>query len=63
MSIMYDYAACVLAALILGALLFAAGAMGVMLWAAGGMAWRRWREWAFVPSGLVVSLAPEPRVP
>jgi hypothetical protein len=63
MLIMYEYAACVLAALIFGTLLFAAGAMCVMLWAAGGIAWRWWREWAFIPSGLVGRLAPEPRVP
>jgi len=42
--IIYEYAACLLAALIGGTLLFTASAMGVMLGAAGGMTWRRWRE-------------------
>jgi hypothetical protein len=44
MFIIYDYAACLLAALIGGTLLFTAGAMCVMLMEAGGIAWRRWPE-------------------
>jgi hypothetical protein len=63
MLIIYEYAACVVAALILGTLLFAAGAMCVMLWAAGGIGWRWWRDLASVPNGLMGRWAPEPRVP
>ncbi len=42
MFIIYECAACLLAALIGGTLLFTAGVMCVMLMEAGGMAWRRW---------------------
>jgi hypothetical protein len=47
--ILYEYAACLLAALIAGTFLFTASAMCVMLWGAGGMTWRWWRELASVP--------------
>ena len=64
MFIIYEYAACLLAALIGGTLLFTASAMGVMLGAAGGMTWRRWRE-ILAPGAnwLRGRWAAEPRVP
>ena len=49
MFIIYEYAACLLAALIGGTLLFTAGATCVMLWEAGGITWRWWRELASRP--------------
>ena len=50
--IMFEYAACLLAALIGGTLLFALSATCVMLWLAGGIAWRWWGELASVRNWL-----------
>jgi len=63
MFIIYDYAACLLVALIGGTLLFTAGAMCVMLWEAGGIAWRRWRELVPGANWLMGKWAAEPREP
>lgn len=49
--IVYEFAACLVAALIGGTFLFTASALCVVLWEAGGMTWRRWRERAWVPRG------------
>ena len=51
MSIVYEYAACLLVALCSGTLLFTLSAMGVMLWTAGGITWRWSRELAPVRTG------------
>jgi hypothetical protein len=63
MFIVYEYAACLLAALIGGTVLFVAGATCVMLWAGGGVAWRRWREPVPVPNELMGTWAPVSREP
>jgi len=61
--ILYEYAACLLAALIGGTLLFTLSAMCVMLWGAGGVTWRWWRELASRPNWLTGKWTDEPRVP
>jgi hypothetical protein len=62
--IIYEYAACLLAALIGGTILFTATAMCVMLWEAGGITWRRWREpLALGANWLMGRSTAEPRVP
>jgi hypothetical protein len=61
MYIVFEYAACLLAALMGGTLLFTVSAMGVMLWAAGGMTWRQYRELARVPNGPPEKWTAEPR--
>jgi hypothetical protein len=63
MFILYECAACVLAVLIGGTLLFGAGAMCVMLGAAGNFAWRRWPELSRGLHWLMGRWAPEPREP
>jgi hypothetical protein len=62
--IIYEYAACLLVALIGGTLLFTATAMCVVLWEAGGITWRRWRE-PLAPGAnwLTGKWTDEPRVP
>ncbi len=62
MFIIYEDAACVLAALIAGSVLFAAGATCIMLWEAGGITRRWWRELASVPKGLIPRWTAEPRI-
>ncbi len=62
MYIIYEDAACLLLALIVGAFLFTASAMCVMLWKGGGIAWRWWRELALVPHWLMGRWTAEPRV-
>lgn len=59
---MYDYAACLLAAFIGGTLFFTVTAMCVMLWSAGGVTWRWWRDLATVPKWLTRRWATEPRM-
>jgi len=63
LMIISEYAACLLAALIGGTLLFTVGAMGVTLWAAGGITWRWWRELASVPNWLTGRWTGESREP
>ena len=63
MFIVYEYAACLLAALIGGTLLFTVSAMGVTLWAAGGITLRWWRELASVPTWLPGRWTGESREP
>ncbi len=63
MFIVYEYVACLLAALISGTFLFTASAMCVMLWAAGGITWRWWRELALVPTWLPGRWTGESREP
>jgi hypothetical protein len=60
--IMFEYAACLLVALIGGSFLFTVSAMCVMLWSAGGVTWRWWRELASRPNWLTGRRMPEPRV-
>jgi hypothetical protein len=62
MFIMYEYAACLLAALIGGTFLFTASAMCVLLWGAGGITWRWWRELASRAYWLMGRWKAEPRV-
>jgi hypothetical protein len=62
MFIIYEYAACALAALSGGTMLFAAGATCLMLWGAGGIAWRWWRELASVPNWLKGRWTAEPHL-
>ena len=62
MFIIYENAACLLAALIGGMLLFAAGATCVMLWGAGGITWRWWREPVSRPNWLTGRWTAESRV-
>jgi hypothetical protein len=50
MFIILEDAACLLAALIAGSVLLAAGSTCVMLWEAGGITRRWWRELALVPN-------------
>jgi hypothetical protein len=59
--IVCEYAACLVAALIGGTLLFTVTATCVMLWGAGGITWRRWRERASVPIWLMGRRTAEPR--
>lgn len=63
MFIMFEYATCLLVALIGGTFLFTVSAMCVMLWSAGGATWRWWRELASRPHGLLGRWLAEPRVP
>jgi len=63
MSIVYEYAACLLVALCSGTLLFTLSAMCVMLWTTGGITWQWSRELAPVTNRLVARLTAEPRVP
>jgi hypothetical protein len=63
MFIVYEYAACLLLALIGGTFLFTACAMCVMLWAAGGITWRWWRDLTPVPNWLLGRWTSEPREP
>jgi hypothetical protein len=63
MFIIYEYAACLLVALIGGTFLFTASAMCVMLWEGGGITWRWWRELASVPHWLPGRWTAEPREP
>lgn len=57
MFIICEYAACLLAALLSGTVLFTLSAMGVMLWAAAGMTWRWGRELATVPQAPAGNMA------
>jgi len=61
--IIYEYAACLLLALIGGTLLFTAGVMCAMLMEAGSIAWRRWPEPAQRATWLMGKWAAEPREP
>ena len=61
MSIVYDYAACLVVALFSGTLLFTLCAMGMMLWTAGATTLRWSRELAPVPIRPVASWKLEPR--
>ena len=63
MSIVYEYAACLLVVMGSGTLLFALSAMGVMLWTAGGITWRWSRELAPVVNHLAARRTAEPHVP
>jgi len=63
MFIIYDCAACFLAAFIGGTLLFMAGVMCVMLMEAGGIAWRRWPELTQRATRLMGRWTAEPRRP
>jgi uncharacterized membrane protein YphA (DoxX/SURF4 family) len=63
MFIIYEYAACLLVALTVGTLLFAAGAMCVMLIAAGSAASRWWPDLTHGANGLMGRWTAEPRVP
>jgi hypothetical protein len=60
--IVCDYAACLLAALIRGTLLFSFGATCVMLWESRGITGWWWRELAAVPDWLMGRPTAEPRV-
>ena len=62
MFIMYEYTACLLAALMGGTFLFTVSAMCVMFWSAGGITWRWWRDPASVPNGLMETCTAEPRL-
>jgi hypothetical protein len=62
MFIMYEYAVCLLAALVGGTFLFTASAMCVTFWSAGGITWRWWRELASVPNWRMGRWRGEPRV-
>jgi hypothetical protein len=62
MSIIYDYAACLVVALFSGTLLFTLSAMGVMLWTAGENTLRWSRELVPVPIRTVSRWKLEPRV-
>lgn len=59
----FEYAACLLVALISGTFLFTLSAMCVILWEAGGMTWRWWRELASRPGRLMGKWTAEPREP
>ncbi|MGA2982322.1 MAG: hypothetical protein ABSG32_00825 [Terriglobia bacterium] len=61
--IIYEYAACLLAALFGGTLLFTFTAMCVMLWEAGGITRRWWRELGSLPQWLMGRWTAEPREP
>jgi len=50
--VIYEYAACLVAAVIAGTVLFTIGAMCVLLWSVGGLAWQWWRDLAAVPNWL-----------
>jgi uncharacterized protein YigE (DUF2233 family) len=63
MFIIYDCAACFLAALIGGTLLFTAGVICVMLMEAGGIAWRRWPALTQRATWLMGRWTAEPREP
>jgi hypothetical protein len=63
MFIIYDCAACFLAALTVGTLLFTVGVMGVLLMEAGGIAWRRWPELTQRVAWLMGRGTAEPRQP
>jgi hypothetical protein len=63
MFVIYDCAACFLAALICGTLLFTAGLMYVMAVAAGGIAWRKWPDLTQRATWLTGRWAAEPREP
>jgi len=63
MFIIYDCAACFLAALIGGTLLFTAGVMCVMLMEAGGIMWRRWPGLTQRATWLMGRWTAEPRQP
>lgn len=52
MLILYEYAACLLAALIGGTFLFTASSMCMMFWGAGGLTWRWWRKRSSLPDRL-----------
>jgi hypothetical protein len=59
--IMYEYATCLLVALIGGTFLFTVSAMCVMLWSAGGITWGWWRELASRANWLTGKWITEPR--
>jgi hypothetical protein len=63
MSVIWDYAACLVVALFSGTLLFTLSAMGVMLWTGLVITWRRSRELVPVMIRTEASWTPEPRVP
>jgi hypothetical protein len=63
MFIMFEYATCLLVALIGGTFLFTLSAMCVMFWSAGDATWRQWRLWASVPKVRTAVWTPEPREP
>jgi hypothetical protein len=62
LSIMFEYAACLLVALIGGTFLFTISAMFVMLSSAFGITWRWWRELASRSKWLLGRWIMEPRV-
>ena len=61
--ITFEYATCLLVALISGTFLFTLSAMCVMLWEAGGISWRWWRDLASRPNWLMGRWTAEPREP
>jgi hypothetical protein len=61
MLVIYDCAACFLAALICGTLLFAAGVICVMAVEADGIAWRKWTDLTHRAPRLMGSWTAEPR--
>jgi hypothetical protein len=61
MFVIYDCAACFLAALICGALLFTAGVIYVMAVEAEGIAWRKWPDLTRRATWLMGSWTAEPR--
>jgi hypothetical protein len=61
LSIVFEYATCLLVALLGGTFLFTASAMCVVLWSAGGVTWRWWRERASNPHGVLGRWITEPR--
>jgi hypothetical protein len=63
MFVIYDCAACFLAALICGTLLFTAGLMYVMAVEAGGIAWRKWPDLTQRATWLTGRWTAEPREP
>jgi len=62
MSIVYEYAACLLVALFSGTLLLTLSAMCVMAWMAGAAMWRWSRELALRPIRLLTSRTADVRV-
>ena len=63
MFVIYDCAACLLAALVGGTLLFTAGVICIMAVEAGGIAWRKWPDLTQRATWLMGRWTAEPREP
>jgi hypothetical protein len=63
MSLVYEYAACLVLALFSGTLLFTLSSMCVMVWTAGLITWRWSRELAPIPNRLMAKWTAEIHLP